>query len=379
MTEATAPTLEPGLVGLVPRGGLILAETDTGREERYRAVRQAAVGLAASTGADVLFFDRSAASLVSDPYPSGRYTADVDGTHGERALVAGELGALGRSYLADQINDAQRQGVLAMAWLPRKRGAAGLADAVDRTGAHLVLLASSVEHPSLGERLLGHNLRSYLSRLESPVAVVEPEGRIRLVSQDAGTELTPSRISFMAELSLQRVRGTFRHFAVRVRLDPESATGGTVQANIEAASLNTGLGPRDANLRSGMFLDVATYPQLTFQSRSIKRDGDVITVEGDLGVHGQQRPVTLFGTVHELGTTEDGRRRVRVRASTEIHWRKWGVRGIPLIGDVLAVTLDIEGLETTAGGGHFHARGQDKARTRRVSTEAEVEPVARPA
>jgi polyisoprenoid-binding protein YceI len=317
---------------------------------------------------------------VTDPYPSGRYTADVDGTHGERALVAAELGALGRSYLADQINDARRQGVLAMAWLPRKRGAAGLADAVDRTGAHLVLLASSVEHPSLAQRLMGHSLGSYLSRIQSPVAVVEPEGRIRLVSQEAGTELTPSRISFVAELTVQRVRGVFRHFAVRVRLDPTSASGGTVQANIEAASLSTGLGPRDANLRSGMFLDVARYPQLTFQSRSIKRDGDVVTVEGDLGVHGRQLPVTLFGTVHELGTTEDGRRRVRVRAGTELHWRKWGVRGIPLIGDVLAVTLDIEGLETVAGSGHFHARGVDKARARRRGVpETEGEPVARPA
>jgi polyisoprenoid-binding protein YceI len=129
-----------------------------------------------------------------------------------------------------------------------------------------------------------------------------------------------------------------------------------------------------------MFLDVARYPQLTFQSRSIKRDGDVVTVEGNLGVHGRQLPVTLFGTVHELGTTEDGRRRVRVRAGTELHWRKWGVRGIPLIGDVLAVTLDIEGLETVAGSGHFHARGMDKARARRRGVpETEGEPVARPA
>jgi polyisoprenoid-binding protein YceI len=292
--------------------------------------------------------------------------------------MAAELGALGRSYLADQINDAQRQGVLAMAWLPRKRGAAGLADAVDRTGAHLVLLASSVEHPSLMQRAMGHSLGRYLARIESPVAVVEPDARIRLVSQDPGTELTPSRISFMAELALQRVRGTFRHFAVRVQLDPSAPTGGTVQANIDAASLDTGLGPRDANLRSGMFLDVAKHPLLTFHSRSIRRDGDVVTVEGDLGVHGKQLPVKLFGTVHELGTTEDGRRRVRVRASTELHWRKWGVRGIPLIGDVLAVTLDIEGLETVAGSGHFHARGIDKARSRRRGV-AEVEPVARPA
>jgi polyisoprenoid-binding protein YceI len=264
-----------------------------------------------------------------------------------------------------------------MAWLPRKRGAAGLADAVDRTGAHLVLLASSVEHPSAMQRLLGHSLNRYLSRIESPVAVVEPEGRMRLVSQDPGTELTPSRISFMAEMPLQQVRGTFRHFAVRVHLDPSSPSGGTVHANIDAASLSTGLAPRDANLRSGMFLDTSHYPMLTFHSTSIKRDGDVVTVEGNLGVRGKQLPVTLWGTVHELGTTEDGRRRVRVRASTELHWRKWGVRGIPLIGDVLAVTLDIEGLETVAGSGHFHARGMDPRRARRPVPE--VEPVIRPA
>jgi polyisoprenoid-binding protein YceI len=369
---------DPGLVGLVPRGGLIVAETDTGRDERYKAVRRAAIDLASATGADLLYFDRSAASLMSDPYPSGRYTADVDGTHGERPLVATELEALGRSYLADQMTDAQRQGVQALAWLPRKRGVAGLADAVDRTGAHLVLLASSVEHPGVLARLTGGSLDRYVDSVQSPVAVVEPEGRIRLVSQDPGSEVTPSRINFMAELSLQRVRGTFRHFVVTVQLDPSSRTGGTVQARIEAASLTTGLAPRDMHLRSSGFLDVGTYPLLTFRSTSIKRDGDLITVDGMLEVHGQQLPVTLWGTVHELGTT-DGRQRVRVRASTELHWRKWGVRGIPFIGDVLAVALDIEGLETVAGSGHYHARGVDTVRVGRRHAEEEAEPVVRPA
>lgn len=85
----------------------------------------------------------------------------------------------------------------------------------------------------------------------------------------------------------------------------------------------------------------------------------MLTIVGELDMHGRQQPVTLWGLVHELGPTADGRRRVRVRASTELHWRRWGIRGLPLIGDALAITLDIEALEAIHGSGYFHARGVD--------------------
>jgi len=46
-----------------------------------------------------------------------------------------------------------------------------------------------------------------------------------------------------------------------------------VNVVIKAASINTGIPPRDTHLRSADFFEVEKYPEITFQSKRIEKKG----------------------------------------------------------------------------------------------------------
>ncbi|NED87802.1 hypothetical protein G3I76_47945, partial [Streptomyces sp. SID11233] len=74
------------------------------------------------------------------------------------------------------------------------------------------------------------------------------------------------------------------------------------------------------HLRSPDFLDVESYPELTYRSTAVVPAGqDRWTVEGELTMRGVARPVAL--DLSYLGTGADpwGGTRAAFRATTELH------------------------------------------------------------
>lgn len=90
-------------------------------------------------------------------------------------------------------------------------------------------------------------------------------------------------------LMVSKVRAGFKSFNGTITV-AEDATASGVQVTIDAASIDTGDDKRDGHLKSGDFLEVEKYPELTFRSTSV-RDG--WTVIGDLTIAGTTRQVEL--------------------------------------------------------------------------------------
>jgi hypothetical protein len=182
MTPSSVYRIEPEAAShLVPRGSVILVETDEGADPRYDTVRRAAFRIARAGHASVVLYDRSSGSLFSDPYASGPWTADVDASHGDQSLGAEELSALGRDRLRGQLVAAALAGVPARAWLARGVSASAMADAVRRTGARLVVRAADTGRTSLVQRLTRRSPTAYRRALRIAfVVTVEPTGRVAL-------------------------------------------------------------------------------------------------------------------------------------------------------------------------------------------------------
>ena len=178
---------------LVPRGGVILAETRSDDPTGTSTLRVAAIRVAAGAGARLVLYDAAAESLFCDPYPSGPWTVDVDGPNGERPLTAEDLAMLGREALRRQVISATAAGVQATAWLPRGVGAPALGDAEQRTGARLIIRAA-LRRGSLLDRLLSRSEAAYRRTLRAPTATVDPEGNLLLA-------LGSSRPSGVAQLA----------------------------------------------------------------------------------------------------------------------------------------------------------------------------------
>lgn len=96
--------------------------------------------------------------------------------------------------------------------------------------------------------------------------------------------------------------GEFTTATGKLVLDPDNIANSTIEVKIDASSVSSGFGPLDNHLKSKDFLDVETYPEITFKSTSVTQTGDkTADVTGDLTIHGVTKPVTLKTTLTHRG------------------------------------------------------------------------------
>jgi polyisoprenoid-binding protein YceI len=159
-------------------------------------------------------------------------------------------------------------------------------------------------------------------------------------------------------MMINNVRGEFSKVAGTLQLDTADLSKSSVEATIDAASVNTRVEARDNDLRSDHFFDVAKYPALTFKSTKVEQAGPgKLKITGDLTMHGVTRPVVLDvdGPSPEIKDPWGGTR-IGVSASTRINRKDWGLTynkaleaGGVLVGDDIAITLDLEFVKKPAG------------------------------
>ncbi|MGW0502221.1 YceI family protein [Micromonospora sp. NPDC003241] len=79
------------------------------------------------------------------------------------------------------------------------------------------------------------------------------------------------RIGFLARhMMVSPVRGEFRDATAQIVV-AEDPLGSTIEATIQAGSIDTASTDRDTHLRSADFLDVETFPTLEYRSTGIAR------------------------------------------------------------------------------------------------------------
>jgi polyisoprenoid-binding protein YceI len=122
------------------------------------------------------------------------------------------------------------------------------------------------------------------------------------------------------------VRGKFHDVDGTLFLDEADPTRSSADIRIAAASLNTGVGPRDAHLRSADFLDTDNYPFITFRSTAVEHvRGEAYRITGDLTIRETTRPVTFDATFLGFYASMQGGRRAGLSARTQINRKDWGL------------------------------------------------------
>ncbi len=152
-------------------------------------------------------------------------------------------------------------------------------------------------------------------------------------------------------LMVSSVRGDFEKVSGKIVYDETDVTKSTADIVIDAASVNSRVAKRDADLRSPNFLDVAKHPTITFKSKRVEKTGDgTLKVTGDLTIRGVTKPVVLdvegpTPAVKDPG----GNLRVGGLATTKINRKDFGLTwnkpleaGGVLVGDEVDITIDVE-------------------------------------
>ena len=185
---------------------------------------------------------------------------------------------------------------------------------------------------------------------DAPTSVVDD------LSGDWTIDPSHTRIGFSARHAMvTTVRGQFKDFEGEAHIDTADPSASSVTVKIQAASIDTGVADRDGHLRSGDFFDAETYPEITFVSTDVSRDGDDWTVKGDLTIKGVSKPVTV--EFESTGSARDpfGNLRIGFEGGTAINRKDWGLTwnaaletGGVLVSEKVKLEFDVSAIQNAA-------------------------------
>ena len=155
---------------------------------------------------------------------------------------------------------------------------------------------------------------------------------------------------------ISKVRGHFARWNARLALDTADLSRSSVEVDIEAASIDTGVPDRDAHLKSVDFLDAEKHPTLTYRSRRVEVvSTERVRVVGDLTIRGVTREVPLDVEVGGQGKDPWGNVRAGFSATASINRKDFGLTwnqaletGGVLVADRVDVEIELQAVQQAA-------------------------------
>ncbi|MEN6441715.1 MAG: YceI family protein [Syntrophobacter sp.] len=151
-------------------------------------------------------------------------------------------------------------------------------------------------------------------------------------------------------MGISNVKGHFDEFSGTILLDNGAIR--EASGTIQVSSINTGVQQRDNHLRTPEFFDAASYPVITFKTRSVeKREGQTILI-ADFTMRNVTRelrlPVKLSGPIKD----PQGNIRIGLEAVTNLNRKDYGINysgaletGALLVGDDVALEINAEAIK----------------------------------
>jgi polyisoprenoid-binding protein YceI len=156
-----------------------------------------------------------------------------------------------------------------------------------------------------------------------------------------------SEVDFsITHMAISNVHGRFGNVAAKIAYNEADITKSSVTATIDAATVDTGVDPRNTHLKSPDFFDVATFPTITFTSTSVAKDGNNLAINGNLTLHGVTKPVVLraegpAGPVSGM----DHKQHAGFSATTTISRSAFGIGSkfpAAMVGDEVKLTIELD-------------------------------------
>jgi len=153
------------------------------------------------------------------------------------------------------------------------------------------------------------------------------------------------------------IRGHFNVLSGHLHIDEEHPENSWVDAQADAASVDTRDARRDGHLRSPDFFDVQNYPTITFKSNKVEHTGgNEYNVTGDLTMHGVTQPVTFKAEYNGQGKAPHGLQVAGLSAKAKINRKDWGLNwnvalesGGVLVSENINIEIDLEAVDKGAG------------------------------
>jgi polyisoprenoid-binding protein YceI len=146
---------------------------------------------------------------------------------------------------------------------------------------------------------------------------------------------------------ISKVRGHFNKWSAKLQLDTAELTRSTVEVDIEAASIETGVAD---------FLGAAKHPTLRYRSRRVEATSkDRLRVVGDLTIRDVTREVVLDVEYGGQGKDPWGNTRVGFTATASLNRKDFGLTwnqaletGGVLVADRVDIEIELQAIKQAA-------------------------------
>ena len=152
-----------------------------------------------------------------------------------------------------------------------------------------------------------------------------------------------SRIGFsVRHMVISKVRGHFTKYTATLNYDESNIANSSAEVTIDVNSINTENKKRDNHLRSPDFFAVEEYPNITFKSSEIKKDGDNYLATGALTIRGVTKQVSFPFEITGKIVDPWGNTRIGIEGSLKINRKDFGVKWSKVMdGGGLVVSDDV--------------------------------------
>ncbi len=127
-----------------------------------------------------------------------------------------------------------------------------------------------------------------------------------------------SSVGFAVDYMAGVFHGTFSDFDAVL-------SDGVLSGSAKVASVQVQDDNLAGHLQSPEFFDVERHPELTFSSSSIRRDGDRVTIDGEITIKGHSETIQLTGRISDPIADPYGGERFGLTLETVIDRTAFGV------------------------------------------------------
>jgi polyisoprenoid-binding protein YceI len=151
-----------------------------------------------------------------------------------------------------------------------------------------------------------------------------------------------SNIGFAVAYMAGTFTGSFKDFDALV-------TDGVLTGSAKVASVQVKDSNLEAHLHSPDFFDAERYPDVTFKSDAIERDGNRLRINGEITMKGRTEPIEITGTITDPITDPYGAERFGLTLAAVISRDEFGVSwnnplpsGEPALSNEVTVIAELQ-------------------------------------
>lgn len=154
-------------------------------------------------------------------------------------------------------------------------------------------------------------------------------------------DTTASVVGFETDFGPDRITGQMPVTRADLSLDFAHVARSTVAVTLDASAAVASFPFAAQAMRGPKVLDTMQYPQIAFQSISVKAEGDGARVDGQVTIRGTTRPMVLMASIwRKQGTAEGDLSHLVIRLTGAVNRSDFGATGwSDMVGD--EVRLDI--------------------------------------